>query len=583
MTTANKYDVAILGSGMIGATLAAILAKNGVRTLLIEQGVHPRFAIGESTVPETTFLFRVLAARYGVPELKNFGTYSLLRRHVGTTSGVKRNFSFVWHRAGERQIPTQSCQMPTLGPPMGPDMHLFRQDVDSYLLSVAASAGADVRQQTDITQITIDGGVRLQARSGQTYEAEYVVDAGGINAPLAKTFDLRETPSTLRTQSRALFTHMIGVTPFDACTAPASEHGLPSPLSQGTLHHIFDGGWLWVIPFDNHPASTNRLCSVGLVLDPRKHPPSEAAPEREFREFIARFPAIAAQLERAVAIRAWTRADRIQFSSTRAVGDRFCLVPHAFGFVDPLFSTGITMSLHTVNMLAWRLIRASRDGNYELERFLPVAEQMQQNLAYVDQLVSGSYIAFGSFELWNAWYRIWALGTVYGGTGVMEPLGKFMQTGDAASFEACERTPYRGTQASAFPEYRTLFDQARQVLEEVGQGALAHEPATARIFELIRQSGLWPKPWGALTSEVRHPGVFTLPTMGLLARWMTRESPEFVRRNYFVDFGSKQMAALLVEDLTSELRQDAGSLGVLLRDLVRGYNRDWMRPRRASS
>ncbi len=583
MTTAVKYDVAILGSGMIGSTLAAILAKNGVRTLLVEQGVHPRFAIGESTVPETTFLFRVLAARYGVPELKNFGTYSLLRRHVGTTSGVKRNFSFVWHREGQRNVPTQSCQMPTLGPPMGPDMHLFRQDVDAYLLSVAASSGADVRQQTDVTEIVTDGGVRLKTRGGQTFEADYVVDAGGINAPLAKTFGLREQPSTLHTQSRSMFTHMIGVTPFDACTAPQSEHGLPSPLSQGTLHHIFEGGWLWVIPFDNHPASTNRLCSVGLTLDPRKHPPSDAPPEREFREFVARFPSIAVQFERAVAIRAWTRADRIQFSSTRAVGERFCLVPHAFGFVDPLFSTGITMSLHAVNMLAWRLIRAKSDGDYGIERFLPVEERMKQNLAYVDQLVSGSYIAFSSFDLWNAWYRIWALGTVYGGTGVMEPLGRFMQTGDLACFDACEKTPYEGTQASSFPEYRALFDGARAVLEQVSAGTLGHEPAAKRIFELIQRSELWPKPWGALTGEVRHPGIFTLPMVSLVARWMTRQSPEFVRRHYFVDFGPKQMAALLAEDLTSEFRQGAGSLAVLLRDLVRGYNRDWLRPRRASS
>jgi FADH2 O2-dependent halogenase len=583
MTTGERYDVAILGSGLMGATLAAILAKNGVRTLLVEQGVHPRFAIGESTVPETTFLFRVLAARYGVPELKNFATHSLLRRHVGTTSGVKRNFSFVWHRPGAKHDPVDCCQMPTLGPPMGPDMHLFRQDVDSYLLTVAATAGADVRQQTDVTEIATNGVVTLRTRTGATFVADYVVDAGGINAPLARKFELRENPSTLRTLSRSMFTHMVGVTPFDACTAPPSEHGLPSPLSQGTLHHIFDGGWMWVIPFDNHPSSTNRLCSVGLTLDPRKHPPADAPPEREFREFIARYPSIAMQFERAVAIRAWTRADRIQFSSTRAVGERYCLVPHAFGFVDPLFSTGLTMSLHAVNMLAWRLIEAKRDGNYGIERFLPIEERMKLNLDYVDQLVSGSYIAFGSFALWNAWYRVWALGTVYGGTGVMEALGRFMRTNDPASFDACEQTPYQGAQASAFPEYRALFENARRVLEEVSAGTTDYERGASRIFELIGASGLWPKPWGALTGSVRHPGIFTLPKMGTLARWMTQESPDFVRRHYFVDFGPKQIASLLAEDLTSEVRQDAGSLGVLMRDLVRGYNRDWTRPFRASS
>lgn len=567
----------------MGSTLAAILAKNGVRTLLVEQGVHPRFAIGESTVPETTFLFRLLAARYGVPELKNFGTYSLVRRFVGTTSGVKRNFSFLWHRPGERHVPTLSCQMPTLGPPLGPDMHLFRQDVDSYLLHVAAATGADVRQQTEVTETTIDGRVRLATRGGGTFEADYVVDAGGINAPLARAFGLRENPSTLRTVSRTLFTHMIGVKPFDACTAPASEHGLPSPISQGTLHHIFDGGWMWVIPFDNHPSSTNRLCSVGLTLDPRKYPQSQEPPEQEFREFIARFPSIDSQFEEAKAIRSWTRAERIQFSSTRLVGDRFCLVPHAFGFVDPLFSTGLTVSLHAVNMLAWRLIQAKRDGNYDTERFVPVEAQVMRNMDYVDQLVSGSYIAFRNFDLWNAWYRVWALGTVYGGTGVMEPLGRFMQTKDPSCFAVCEQTPYAGAQASAFPEYRRLFDSARSILDEVADGAMNDEQGARAIFEHIRQSGLWPKPWGALSGEVRHPGVFTLPTMHKFANWMMHGSPDFVRRHYFVDFGPKQMAQLLAEDLASEFRQGAGSFAVFARDLVRGYNHDWVRSRRATS
>lgn len=568
---------------MMGATLAAILAKNGVRTLLVEQGVHPRFAIGESTVPETTFLFRVLAARYGVPELKNFGTYSLLRRYVGTTSGVKRNFSFLWHRPGERHLPTHSCQLPTLGPPLGPDMHLFRQDVDTYLLHVAAATGADVRQQTQVTETTIDGAVRLATRGGETFEADYVVDAGGFNAPLARAFNLRESPSTLRTVSRTLFTHMIGVKPVDACTAPASEHGLPSPMSQGTLHHIFDGGWMWVIPFDNHPASTNRLCSVGLTLDPRKHPPSQASPDREFREFIARFPSIALQFEDARAIRAWTRTERTQFSSTRVVGDRFCLVPHAFAFVDPLFSTGLTVSLHAVNALAWRLIQAKREGNYDTERFLPVEAQVMGNMQYIDQLVSGSYIAFKSFDLWNAWYRVWALGTVYGSLGVMEPLGRFMQTNDPACFEVCEDVPYEGAQASAFPEYRRLFDRARSVLDEVADGAVGNQAGARAIFEHIRQSGLWPAPWGALSGDVRHLGVVTLRTMPKIAKWMMHESPESVRSHFFVDFGLKQMGALLAEDLASEFRYDAGSFGLLLRDLVRGYNHDWTRSRRATS
>src|SRR5262249_45678583 len=159
------------------------------------------------------------------------------------------------------QRPEEMAQLPTLSPPLGPDVHFFRQDIDAWLLSVAASHGCAIRQRTEVTEIRFDPeSVKLRTRDGTSIEASFFVDAGGIKAPVAHTLGLREEPTTLRTHSRSLFTHMHGVLPFDACIAPRREHGLPSPLSQGTLHHLFDGGWMWVIPFYNHRSSTNQLC-----------------------------------------------------------------------------------------------------------------------------------------------------------------------------------------------------------------------------------------------------------------------------------------------------------------------------------
>jgi len=573
--TEQKYDVAILGSGITGSILAAILARNGVKTLLIEQGVHPRFAIGESTVPETTFHFRLLAARYGVPELNNLSTYTKLRRRVATTCGVKRNFSFVFHRANEKHRPEECCQMATLSPPLGPDMHMFRQDVDSYLLNVAASYGATVRQQTDVTEVTIDGGVRMKTRTGEEFQCEYVVDAGGPKAPLAELFGLRETPCPLKTSSRGLYTHMAGVKPFDACTAAQSVHQLPSAMSQGTLHHIFEGGWMWVIPFDNHPASTNQLCSVGLLLDPKIHPPTTVSPEEEFRGFIARYPALADQFAHASAIRPWIRASRLQFSSTKCVGDRFCLVPHAFAFVDPLFSSGLTVSMSAINMLAWRLIRAKADGNYALDRFLPIDARVKSNIAYFDSLVSRSYVAFANFNLWNAWYRVWALGTVYGALGVLEALGHYLETGDPVVFDACEEAPFSGAQASELPEYRALFERAGAEIDRVQQGKLDPEEASLRIFAALKESGLWPKPWKALTRGVRSPGLATVPELGPFLKWVRKDAPECLRKNYFVHFGMKRMISMVFQDFAAEARHGLSSFGLLARDFARGYNMDW--------
>ncbi|HZI04587.1 MAG TPA: NAD(P)-binding protein, partial [Archangium sp.] len=97
------HDVAILGTGLGGTILGSILAKHGVKVLLLEQGVHPRFAIGESTIPETTFMFRLLAERYGVPEIGHLANFQRARWHVSLSCGIKRSFSFVYHREGEPQ------------------------------------------------------------------------------------------------------------------------------------------------------------------------------------------------------------------------------------------------------------------------------------------------------------------------------------------------------------------------------------------------------------------------------------------------------------------------------------------------
>jgi FADH2 O2-dependent halogenase len=583
MSQENQYHVAILGTGIAGTILGAILARHGLRTLLIEQGVHPRFAIGESTVPETTFQMRILAYRYGVPEIAHLSSFQRVRRHISPASGVKRNFSFVYHRPGEPQRPEETNQLPTVSPPFGPDMHLFRQDVDAYMLAVAASYGATVRQRTDIKEVSFDaGGVRLQSRQGEVFTADYVVDAGGIKSPLAQMFDLREDPPSMRTHSRSIYTHMHGVLPFDACVPDRAAMGLPSPLSQGTLHHLFDGGWMWVIPFDNHPGSTNRLCSVGLNLDPRRHPKTGLSPEEEFRQFIRPFPALVEQFEKAVAFREWVSSDRLQFSSKRAVGDRYCLIPHAFAFVDPLYSSGLGIAMCAVNMLAHRLIAAARDGDHSAARFAPIETRVRRNFDYFDRLVACSYTSFSDYALWNAWYRVWMLGGVYGASGILELLGRYYSTNDPAVFDACEESPYAGVQATELPEYMALFDATAREVEAFRDGERSAKDAAARIFQRIDESGMWPHIWGGRPNpDLRHPGVFTVDRLLRLMLWMQRDSPDFVRRSYFRSIRPTGILKLIGQDLAAEIEHSGGATFRLLRDYVRGSNRDW-RPRTTS-
>jgi FADH2 O2-dependent halogenase len=305
------YDVLILGSGIAGTILGAILSNNGVKAALIDAGTHPRFAIGESTIPLTSGLLRLMADRFGIPELRNLTTFKDIEKSVGPTCGVKSNFGFVYHREGERHKPEETSQI-VIPKMLDIEHHLFRQDVDAYMLRVAVGYGVDIYQQTRVQDFEVgDDGVTIETDKG-TFRGRYLVDGSGHGSPIARKLELREQPTRLKHHSRGLFTHMIGVKPFDDCVEPSRKSGQPHRWHNGTLHHVFDGGWLWVIPFDNHGNSCNNLCSVGFLLDPRRHPRPDGNPEDEFRSIIARYPDMALQFENARAVRPWVSSGRIQ-------------------------------------------------------------------------------------------------------------------------------------------------------------------------------------------------------------------------------------------------------------------------------
>ena len=266
----TPYDVAIIGSGFSGSSLAAILARHGQRVVVFEAKSHPKFAIGESMILETSEVLRATAALFDVPELAYFSSENYFKL-AGTSHGVKRHFSYLHHTPGQPQDKRHSLQAVIPRQPHGHEMHLFRQDTDAFLTATAVAYGAEVLQETPVKEIELDAaGATVVTAKGERYRASYVVDAGGFRSILAERFGLRDME--MRTHSRTIFTHMVNVPCYNDVGGSVQEYGIPYRLSEGTLHHIFRGGWLWVIPFNNHPQATNPLCSVGLLLDPRIHP-----------------------------------------------------------------------------------------------------------------------------------------------------------------------------------------------------------------------------------------------------------------------------------------------------------------------
>ncbi|MCL4858173.1 MAG: NAD(P)/FAD-dependent oxidoreductase [Caldilineaceae bacterium] len=410
MTTAPyTFDVAIIGSGIGGSTLAAVLARQGLSVIVFEGGAHPRFTIGESMILETSEAMRALAEFYDVPELAYFSSENFYPC-IGTSHGVKRHFSFLHHTPGQRQNVRHSLQAVIPKLPYGHEIHIHRQDSDYLLTAVAISYGATVLQGVQIQDIHAhEQGVEVLTTKGATYWANYVIDAGGMKSLLANKFNWRHR--NLLTHSRTIFTHMIDVPCFNNVGPSQRAYGFPYPVSQGTLHHIFKGGWLWVIPFNNHSAATNPLCSVGLQLDPRLYPQrDELSPAQEFFDFVGQFPDLTAQLRRARPVRDWMRIDRLQYSASHIVGDRFALLAHAAGFIDPLFSKGLYVTHASIFLVADLLLRAKQSGDYSAAAFVPLETMTLDWVNMHDRLVASSYKSWANVKLWQVYAVLWLLG-----------------------------------------------------------------------------------------------------------------------------------------------------------------------------
>jgi FADH2 O2-dependent halogenase len=493
--TKDQFDVAILGAGFEGGMLGTILAHSGAKVVIIDASTHPRFALGESTVRHTFRMIKIMAERYGVPEFKKeFYSSELLHTHVSSGLGVKKNFGFVYHNEGQHQKPQEATQF--VIPPYreGHEAHLFRQDIDQYLTHTAIHHGATVKYNTRVKNVETDAdGVTIQTEKGETIRAKFIADASGGGHVLARMWNLRDETPRVRLQTRCLFTHMIDVKQYDDLELPNGVPKAPRRWYEGTCHHIFDGGWLWVIPFNNRPGSTNKCVSVGLSLDIRKFPkPMDMTPAEEWSQFLSRFPSVNEQFKDAKLVRDWVSTDRLQGSCKQTVGDRWAIMAGGAGsgFLDALFSRGLASSVEVINALAARVIKAIKEDDFRAEQFAYVARIHEANLRNNDRLVFGAYTSFRDFDLWNAWFRVWVLGVGLGDLRLASTYRRYLKTHDDSILPDAEEP--MGLFYSQHKGFGQLFDLAVAKMDEVEAGITPPKEASKYIFELIRNAKFTP-------------------------------------------------------------------------------------------
>lgn len=345
-----------------------IARRTGHTVVLLERGAHPRFAIGESTSPLANLLLEELAVRYDLPRLKPLVQYGDWKRtYPELTCGLKRGFTFFKHEAGQRYqlAADRANQLLVAASPHQAlaDTHWLRADVDHFLVREAVGLGVEYLDHVLLEEVswTADGGARLDgSRHGHrvSIKARLVIDASGPQGFLRRHLQIPDRGFAGYPRTETLYAHFTGVRRCDEMEDYAVVQPPPYPLDDAAVHHVFDEGWMWVLRFDNGVTSAGVAVTQDLARELRLFEGAPAWPR-----VLARFPSLATQFAEAVAIRTFDYAPRLAYRAARAAGAGWALLPSAAAFIDPLFSTGIPLTLLGLE----RLGRILEDGLHHHE------------------------------------------------------------------------------------------------------------------------------------------------------------------------------------------------------------------------
>lgn len=385
-------DVAVVGSGFAGALTALALRKRGRRVVLVERGRHPRFAIGESSTPLANLLLEEIADRYDLPRIRAFSKWGTWQRsRPDVACGLKRGFTFLFHRPGEpfADDERRERQMLVAASPHDEisDTHWYRPDFDHALVRDAEMEGVVYLDETAIDRFDDQGAhATLEGtRRGRSLRisAAFVVDASGPRGFLHRALGLEAAPLRWLPGTQGIYTHFEGVERWDQLE---SSNGTPPfPHDDAALHHVFPGGWIWMLRFNNG------LTSAGAALtDPVAAAVHAAEGEAAWHRLLARLPSVRNQFLDARAVRPFVHAPRIAFRSRQVYGKRWAILPSAVGIIDPLLSTGFPLTLLGIQRLL-DLLEHTSEGTEREAALRAYARITQDELDAAEQLVAALY------------------------------------------------------------------------------------------------------------------------------------------------------------------------------------------------
>jgi flavin-dependent dehydrogenase len=356
MTTQCDFDVAIIGGGPAGSATAAYLAKAGVRCVVFERELFPRLHVGESLVPSST---RVLKELEFLPEME--------------AAKFPRKFGAVWtsndrgplYRHDFRglqpdcdaSIRFDEREQPGVDQPY--TYHVDRAKFDLLLLQHAHRLGAAVCEGTTVTRVEPDAD-RVTVRfaiggKSLSVTARMVVDASGRRTLVGQQMGWKIKD--------ALFDQYALHTWFDGFDRRAAAR------STGLHDYIFvhflpvTNTWMWQIPI------TDTITSIGVVTQRKHFATSRASRQQFFWDCVATRPELHAAMQTSAQMRPLKEEADYSYAMTQICDDRLMLVGDAARFVDPIFSTGVSIALNSARFASRDIVAAAESGDWSRRSF----------------------------------------------------------------------------------------------------------------------------------------------------------------------------------------------------------------------
>jgi flavin-dependent dehydrogenase len=367
--TVTGPDVVVIGGGPAGSTVSTLIAQQGYRVELFERERFPRFHIGESLIPETYWVLKRLDMLPKMQRSHFVKKYSV--QFVNANGKVSAPFYFSDNKPHEC---SQTWQV-------------VRSEFDQMMLENAREHGVIAHEGIRVFDVLFEDnravGIKIREENGSFREvrAKVVVDASGQNGLIQNRLQLRVWDPVLN--KGAVWTYWQG-----AYRDEGRDEGATMVLQTTSKN-----GWFWYIPLHND------IVSVGVVAPFDYLFKNRSSFEQTYHEEVDNCPAVKDRIGKARRAAGYFATKDYSYRSKAVAGDGWVLVGDAWGFLDPLYSSGVLLALRSGEMAADAVVEGLATGDTSGTQLGKWGPLFNQGVDRMRRLVCEYYdgFSFGKF------------------------------------------------------------------------------------------------------------------------------------------------------------------------------------------